>query len=152
MADKISTYGAKLYLASIAIANEVANIKSINGLEASREMFETTTHGDTWKTKIPGLFEFGSVTMTLVFDPQDTNHAEVITRLTGDDPNQASRAYVITCPSNADGTKKLSWTLNGHLESYSESEHAVEGVYEVDVTLAITGAPTYDADDVTVPA
>jgi len=152
MAEKISTYGAKLYLTSIALANEIANIKSINGIEASREMFETTTHADSWKTKLPGLFEFGSVPMTLVFDPQDTNHAEIITRLTGDDPNQGTRNYVITHPSNAAGTKKASWTLAGHLESYSQAEHGVEGVFEVDVTLAISGAPTYDADDTTTPA
>ena len=152
MPDKISTYGVKLYRTSIAIANEVLGLRNIQGVNISRPAIDATTHDDTYRSKVAGLFEAEEVVITLALDPQDSQHGTFLTEIAGDTPSTAARAWVITYPSNAAGTKKASWTFNAHNGRWNEGEKNVDGLLEIEFSLIVTGEPVYDADDTTVPA
>jgi len=152
MSDKISTYGVKLYRTSIALANEVPGIIDIEGINLSRPAIDATTHDDTWRTKIAGLYDPEPLTVKLALDPQDTTHALFLGQVATDSPSTAARTWVMTAVASADGTKKSSWTFTAHNGNWREGSKTVDGLLQAEFQLIIATQPTYDADETTVPA
>src|SRR6056300_466085 len=106
MAEKITTFGAKLYRGTYATANIVAQVGSIGPIDFTRGDVDTTTHDDNWSTFLPGKWDGGDIQARIAWDPQDTNHIGLWTTDTGSSvPTTALVTWFVVCPSKADGTK-----------------------------------------------
>lgn len=151
MPEKIPTWGTKFYRTSIALANEVKGLAIVNPFTQEKAVIEATVHDDTSRGKIPGIRDTQPLTCRLIYDPQDTMHAQLKADFDAA-PTATVQTYIITCPSKADGSKKASWSYLGFISRWEEGEKSVDGVYAVDFDITITGQPAYDADDTTVPA
>ena len=153
MADKITTFGAKLYKTSISLATEVANLTSFGAVDFSRGDVDTSTHADNWKTFLPGQWDGGDIPVKIEFDPQDTVHIALWTTDTGSGtPTTALDTWIATVPSNALGTKKMAIQFTGYVKSFNIEEHTPEGVMVLNVTFKVSGLPVFTPDEATTPA
>lgn len=153
MPEKITTFGAKFYKTSIALANEISNIVSLGGFDFTRPDIDTSTHSDTWKTFLAGQWDGGDFPMKLAFDPQDADHAALWTYdVDASVPTVAQSVFVATVPSKADGSKKTSITFTGYVKSFNQEPHEIDGMIVMNVVFKISGKPTFDFDESTVPA
>ncbi|MGE5585723.1 MAG: phage tail tube protein [Bacillota bacterium] len=90
---------------------------------------------DAIKKKLPGLIDAGEVTLTLNFDPDDAGQTALETDLHA----RATRNYRIKLPSG-DG-----WTFPAFISGWAPQEITAGDVIQVEVTLTVTGKPTFGA-------
>ena len=134
MSDAISSIGSKLYRGTLVVANELPNLKDISGPSFSRATIDTTSHSTPggYKDKIVERWDGNEVTFDLNFDPANARHNDI-------------------CRAPARGqTQWASIEFRAFLTSFDLSL-PVEGVVMASVTLTVTGAPTYTANDTRFP-
>jgi len=152
MSDTISSINTKLYLTSIASANEIGGVLDISGPGFSRDVIDTTNHSTSsqFKENIVSRWDGGEVTFDLNWDPRDSNHQHFTNEITSspaaDDPN----TYVLRFPSETDASTFASITFTAHVTNFQPAL-PVEGVVRASITLRVTGAPTFNANDTTTP-
>ena len=152
MSDAISSIGSKLYRGTLVVANELPNLKDISGPSFSRATIDTTSHSTPggYKDKIVERWDGNEVTFDLNFDPANARHNDVIGDLTtsvaADDPD----TYWLAFPGARGQTQWASIEFRAFLTSFDVSL-PVEGVVMASVTLTVTGAPTYTANDTRFP-
>lgn len=153
MPEKITSLGVKLYKTSIANANLIASVVGMNGVNFARPDVDSSTHDDVWKTFLPGQWDGGDISITIQFDPQDSNQVALLVADTlSSTPGTAIPTWFITYPSKADLSKKASWQFNAYIKSFSEPNHEMEGVLQAEIVFKVSGAPAYTPDDATNPA
>lgn len=113
----------------------VAQVASIQPPQPEREAVEVEDLDppDGIKKKLPGVIDVGEVTVTLNFDPSDTGH----TALESDFYAGATKNYRIKLP-NGQG-----WTFPAFISGWAPQELTEGDVIQVEVTLTMTGKPTF---------
>lgn len=152
MPEKIATFGAKLYKTTIAAANEIASVISVGGIDISRAVIDSSTHDDTVKTKLAGIWDSGDLTVRIAFDPQDYNHIMLyVTDTAASTPNTAIPTWIVTVKSKADGTKKMSFTFTGFIKNFKIDEFPTEGMMTAELVFEISGVITIAPDNTNDP-
>lgn len=115
----------------------VAQVASIQPPQPEREAVEVDDLDppDGVKKKLPGVIDVGEVTLTLNFDPEDTGH----TALESDFYVGDTKNFRIKLP-NGQG-----WTFPAFIKGWKPQELAEGDVIQVEVTLTVTGKPTFGA-------
>lgn len=113
----------------------VAQVASIQPPQPSRDVIEVDDLNptDDIKKKLAGLIDAGEVTLTLNFDPSDTGHTALETDFySGDTKN-----YRIKLPNG------YGWTFPAFISGWAPQEISAGDVIQVEVTLTVTGKPTF---------
>lgn len=125
--------GTTLKLATTAVGQVV----SISGPNRSVGTVETTNLNSTERTFRPTILDNGEVTVTIQFDPDDTQHTAIEALLTASP--LASASWVITM---TDGTPST-YTFNGILTAFDiDAAASVDDLTTASLTIKITGAIT----------
>lgn len=113
----------------------VAQVASIQPPQLERDVadVEDLDPVDEIKKKLPGLIDAGEVTLTLNFDPDDTGQ----TALETDFYAGATKNYRIKLPSGQ------GWTFPAFISGWAPQEITAGDVIQVEVTLTVTGKPTF---------
>jgi hypothetical protein len=90
---------------------------------------------DAYKKYLPGLLDGGEVSLTLNFDGSSTGH----TALLGDANSRATKNFKIVLPDTS------TWGFSGYVKGFANSDIAAGDVIQADVTIKVTGKPTFTA-------
>ena len=120
-------------------------VKDISGPSISRGTIDVTDHDSSsgYREFLGGLADGGDLSFTLGWDPSDADHQQGAgTGLIGDVEQETCtlptwKLTVNTCS----GT--YYWTFDGFVTAFSPST-PVEGELTADVTVKITGKPTFN--------
>ena len=125
--------GTTLKLASTAVGNVV----SISGPNRSVGTVETTNLNSTERTFRPTILDNGEVTVTIQFDPDDTQHIALEGLLTASP--LAAATWVITMTDATPST----YTVSGILTSFDvDTAASVDDLTMATLTIKVTGAIT----------
>jgi len=113
------------------VSTAIGKIASINGVSVSATAIETTDLDAAAKTFIAGPYDAGEVTLELRFEPDDTNHNQILTDLCAGTP----AVYHIEWP---DATS-TDYQFTAFPTNFSPGA-AVDGELTCSVTLKATGA------------
>jgi len=121
--------------ASPELYTTISDIVEITGPDGSAAEIDVTDLSSTAKEFKRGLTDNGSVSFTLMFIPQDTQHDQL-----RDDFNSATevaRNYRITFTDSP----KTTWTFNAYVASLSIS-NSIDATVQSSVSLRIKGTIT----------
>lgn len=110
----------------------IGGITSLGGPGLSREVIDVTDLDDDARAKIAGLLDAGEVTLELNYEPDDTQHAQILTDILSSDGGSA--AYSILFSDAATTTK----TFTAFVSAFEPSA-SVGDKLSASVTLTITG-------------
>lgn len=115
----------------------IAKIANIQPPQLEREVAEVEDLDppDEVRKKLPGLINAGEVTLTLNFDDTEEGH----TALEDDFYAASIKNYRIKLP-NGKG-----WTFPGFVSGWAPQQIAQGDVIQAEVTIAVTGKPTFGA-------
>ena len=118
-------------------AELINNVTEMGGLELSAEMMEVTTLTSAGKDYIPGIKDFGVMTMNGFLEPGDAGQAALKAAY----DNQTENTYVITYPAPISAT----WTFTGLVNKFSTpSVNITEAVpFDVEITVTSATAPVF---------
>ena len=120
-----------------ATPTAVGEVVSFDGPTASKPEIETTHLQSTAQEFLPGLPDYGSITMTMNFtDPEDAGQTELRTNFEA--AGAAAIAVQIDFPGGS-GSARLSGT--GYVSEYPLAAET-NGKVDQNATLRITGAMT----------
>lgn len=125
--------GTTLKLGSAALGGVI----SITGPNRQVGTVETTNLSSTVRTFRPTILDNGEVTVTIQFDPDDTDHTAVEALLTASP--LAAASWVITCTDGTPSTYTFSGILTGLDYNMASS---VDDLSTADLTIKISGAIT----------
>lgn len=122
--------------ASPEVFAQIGLISAINGVGVERDVLDRTVHDTTaiWKEFRAGLATLKPITITVKWDPADSDHdaildlliAGTVTNFTIDRPGTATNAQ---------------WAFAAVVTDYEE-DNDIEGLMMADITLTPTGALT----------
>jgi len=114
----------------------VANVSEISS-PTMAEKVDVTNLGDTWRRRIPTLLDMGEVTLKLFWIPTDTTQANSSAGLRYLMLQKSHRYFQLSYP---DGLSSAD-VIPGYVTGYKISGK-VGGVFEAEITLSNSGAPT----------
>jgi hypothetical protein len=116
----------------------VAGLTAINGIEATVDVVDVTTHAssNSYKETLPGLIDPGDVTAEGYFVHTDSDGQ--LAMLT-DMNSRTSRIVIITFPSATGAT----WTFTGFITALKIGDAPVDGAIPFTVTIKPTGKPVF---------
>jgi predicted secreted protein len=116
----------------------VAEVKSMDGPGLKADTIDVTTHSSAaagaWRETIASLLDPGDVKFSLNLIPASAGHKNLLSDFTG----RVKTNYQFVFP---DGGSTV-WAFTGFMTQFS-AKAAVDGVLEAEVTLTLTGAPTF---------
>lgn len=112
----------------------VANVKSFDGPSTQNPEIDVTTLASTAKEFVPGLIDFGDLSMDCNFDPENATHQQVMADMEASPPTVSN--WRITFPNP---TRNYTW--QAFPKSFPVSGQ-VDGVYSGKLTLRLSGART----------
>lgn len=115
----------------------IANVSDISGPEREREAIEVTAHDspDDYREFVKGLKDGGEVTITIHYDPGQTDHEA----LDDDFEEKDLRAYqVVILPGETD---EHTWDFTAMITNLSDA-FPYDDKMEREVTVKISGKPT----------
>lgn len=115
----------------------IAQVASITPpqLEADDVEIEDLDPVDGYKKYLPGLLDGGEVSLTLNFDGSTTGHMDLLSDFNG----RAKKNYKIVLPDTA------AWAFSGYVKGFAPQEITAGDVIQVEVTIKVTGKPTFTA-------
>jgi len=113
---------------------DVAEIVSINFDGISADALESTVHGDTFRTRVPGLKDAGTVTIEVRLDPSQVTHEAVI------DEVGTLMANRFQFPDSTGNPGGIVITTNGIITSASLSAPH-DDLLSMSVTVQLSGEP-----------
>lgn len=127
---KFAAYGTELWMDGVA----VANVRSINGFSLSLDTVDVTTHDSTnaWEEIIPTILRTGEMALELIYDPNNTQHAQFLSELVG----RTYEDFQLRFPDTA----YTMFTFNAYVASFEPSA-PVDGELTASVSLKVTGTP-----------
>lgn len=117
------------------VFTKVANVKSIGGPGMSREVIDTTSHGDEARRKMADLIDAGEVPLEIQWDPSETTHDET-TGLYGAFMDGENRNFKIKFGTAA------TLSFAGFVSAFEFGAEAEGGVLTATTTITIDGLPT----------
>jgi hypothetical protein len=123
-----------------SVFTTIGQIRDIKGPSMSAEIVDVTTRDSAWKEELHIINDAGEVTFDIVFDPDLTSHSVAGTA----SPlnfflNGTLKSYKITF---ADAAPAVTVTFSAYVSKF-EANSPQMGAQSADVTLRITGAPTW---------
>jgi predicted secreted protein len=117
----------------------VAFLNSIDGLDLKANTLDTTTLdvASGYKTFISGFKEVADVSLSGFYSPKD--HDIFVT----DFNSGVAATYTITFPPIGGGTAVV-WSFTGIVTGFKHKA-AVDNVITCDITIKVSGAPTFTA-------
>lgn len=116
----------------------VAEVKSMNGPSMKGDVIDVTTHSSAasgaWREKIASLLDPGEVSFSINLIPASAGHKSLITDFTG--RTKTNYQFVFPDPG------LTTWAFTGYTTQFS-TKAEVDGVLEADMTVTLTGAPTF---------
>jgi hypothetical protein len=134
MSSQNHSFGTAFSWGGVAIAG----LTSINGIELSIDMVDSTTHqaADYTKTVIPGLVDPGEVVLEGGFDYTDANGQVA---LMADAQARTNRTGVITFPAVTGAT----WTFSGYITKIRIGDAPIDGKIPFSCSIKPTGKPVF---------
>lgn len=128
---RFSAFGVQFRRATVVIAQ----VRSISGWGLTMDTIDVTSHDSTgaWREFVAGLIDGGEITLDLIFDPDNTGHANLRTDLTARTSNTYDVRFV-------DPTPQI-WSFTGFVTGF-QPESPVDGDLTAAVTVKSTGAIT----------
>lgn len=120
----------------------LGQIMDITGPQLSTDTDEITSHSspDFTEEFIATVKRTGTITFALVFDPDNNGHAALFTAW----DDRTKDFYVMTYPDETGAAEAgASWDFYAYCTGFSMTA-PVTGHLAADVTLRVTGAPTFN--------
>lgn len=118
----------------------VAEVKSMSGPSMKGDVIDVTTHSSAaagaWREKISSLLDPGEVTFALNLVPASAGHKSLLADFTG----RVKTAFKFVFPDIG----ATEWLFSGYITNFG-AKATVDGVLEADMTVTLTGAPTFPA-------
>lgn len=118
----------------------VAEVKSMNGPSMKGDTIDVTTHSSAasgaWREKISSLLDPGEISFALNLVPASAGHKAILADFTG----RIKTNYKFVFPDAG----LTEWGFTGYMTQFG-AKAEVDGVLEADVTVTLTGAPTFPA-------
>lgn len=127
---KYSAFGTELWMDGV----NVAHVRSINGFSLSLDTIDVTTHDNSnaWEEIIPSILRTGEMTLELLYDPNNTQHAQFLSEYVG----RTFEDFQLRFPDSA----YTMFTFNAYVAGFEPSA-PVDGELSASVTLKVTGTP-----------
>lgn len=127
----------KLLAGTPSYGTAIAGIESIDLSGPSTDLLDSTVHGEAWRTRVSGLKDGGTATITVRMQTNDA------TQKTIRDNVGVLCAHKFTFPKAVTtNTTPFSWANNGIIQNYSISGPH-DDLLEMTVNLQLSGAPTF---------
>lgn len=118
----------------------VAEVKSISGPSLKGDVIDVTTHSSAasgaWREKISSLLDPGELSFALNMVPASAGFKSLLTDFT----SRTKTNYKIVFPD----VGLTEWAVTGYTTQFG-AKAEVDGVLEADLTITLTGAPTFPA-------
>ena len=118
----------------------VAEVKSMSGPTMKGDVIDVTTHSSAasgaWREKIASLLDPGEVSFSINLVPASAGHKALLTDFTG----RVKTNYKFVFPDPG----LTEWAFTGYTTQFS-AKAETDGVLEADMTVTLTGAPTFPA-------
>lgn len=118
-------------------ASAIANVVDLQLSGPTTDLLDSTVHGDEWRTRVSGLKDGGTATITVRMETDDTTQKSIR------DNQGVLCAHKFTFPKNDSASSTpFSWENDGIIQAYSVSAPH-DGLLEMTVTLQLSGAPSF---------
>lgn len=118
----------------------VAEVKSMSGPSMKGDIIDVTTHSSAaagaWREKISSLLDPGDITFAINLVPGLAGHKSLIADFTG----RVKTKFKFVFPD----VGLTEWLFEGYITSFG-AKAETDGVLEADLTVTLTGAPTFPA-------
>ena len=115
----------------------IAGVVSLDLSGPTTDLLDSTVHGETWRTRVSGLKDGGTASITVRLDVADA------TQKTIRDNVGVKCAHKFTFPKSVStNTTAFSWANDAIIQSYSVTAPH-DGLLEMTVNLQLSGAPTF---------
>ena len=138
----ISAYGTLLKRETFfgsGVFVTVAEVKSMTGPGMKCDVLDVTTHSSAaagaWREKRPSLLDPGEVSFPINLIPGSSGHKSLISDFTG----RTLTNYQIVFPDPGLTT----WQFPNCFTTQFSAKAEVDGVLEAEITLTLSGAPTF---------
>jgi predicted secreted protein len=127
----------KLLTQTPSYGTAIGDLVSLDLSGPAIDMLDSTVHGETWRTRVAGLKDGGTASVTVRFETNDATHKAVR------DNVGVLCAHKFTFPKAvASNSTPFSWANNAIIQNYSiAAPH--DGLLEMNVSLQLSGAPTF---------
>jgi len=134
---KYSSFGTALTKGSYP-GTEVAQVTNISGLNVSLDTTDVTEHDGTgWEEHVATILRSGTVTIDIVYDPNEATHKNAVGGLIYDLANRVLGTWNIVFPTSPVKYISFSAFVTGFTPSAP-----VDGALTASVTLKPSGAVT----------
>lgn len=134
---KFAAQGTSLTFNSI----DIANIRNISGPDASKEEVDVTDHDSTAREFIPGLKDYGTLTLECNYNPNDPGQQALRANFEG--TSQTGVECVLTPPAAASSSGTLTLTFNAFVQTMPTEFPGTDVAPATRTfTLRLTGAVT----------
>jgi hypothetical protein len=119
----------------------IAQLLDVEGPSLERKVIDTTNHGSPngWMQYLPGLKDGGEVTFSILFDPDLNTHGSTSGLLQWFGATNVLRNFKIVFTDAAPAT---TWNISGFVSKFTPKS-PVEGALTADVTIKVSGQPTF---------
>ena len=114
--------GTELWKGTRAAGTQVAEVSEIAGLNPLTEVLDVTNLDDTARTRIGGLLDAGTFSVTLNFEPDNATHIDIITEMVAKDFAQVW-TVVFSSPAT-----DIAWAFTGAPTSFSPTASTGESL------------------------
>ena len=120
-----------------AYGTAIGSLVSLDFSGPQIDLLDSTVHGELWRTRVSGLKDGGTASITVRFQTNDATHKAVR------DAQGVLCAHKFTFPKAVStNTIPFSWANNAIVENYSISAPH-DGLLEMTVAIQLSGAPTF---------
>lgn len=118
----------------------VAEVKSMDGPQMEADIIDVTTHSSAalgaWREKIASLLNPGEVGFSINLIPASSGHKALLADFVG----RTKRNFKFVFPDIG----LTEWVFSGVFTKFA-AKAETDGVLEAELTLTLTGAPTFPA-------
>jgi len=118
----------------------VAEVRSMTGPSMKGDIIDVTTHSSAasgaWREKISSLLDPGEITFAINLVPASSGHKAFLADFTG----RVKTKFKFVFPD----VGLTEWLFEGYVTNFGMKAET-DGVLEADVTVTLTGAPTFPA-------
>lgn len=115
----------------------IGSVVSLDFSGPQIDLLDSTVHGETWRTRVAGLKDGGTASITVRFETNDATHKAVR------DAQGVLCAHKFTFPKAVStNSTPFSWANDAIIENYSISAPH-DGLLEMTVSLQLSGPPTF---------
>ncbi len=135
---KLSAFGTKLTKGTYGSDVEVAQVTTLSGPSLALDTVDVTEHDGTgWEEVVATILRSGTVTFTIVYDPNEATHKNAVGGLLYDFSHRLSSVWNIVFPTTP--VSHISFT--GFVTGFQPSA-PVDGALTASVTIKPTGIVT----------